>query len=66
MSVEIDHAICPYCGDAVDYAWENGFISQRHNVLIADCVYHACCWEELVAKYPPRATAAADDDDLCL
>jgi hypothetical protein len=43
-----DHvASCPYCKKPVSYKWDGGFVSEPHNVLIADWVFHTECWDEM-------------------
>jgi len=41
------NAICPACDKPVAYKWvrNGGFLPEPHNVLIADSVFHAECWE---------------------
>ena len=56
-SYEIIEIKCPYCGKNVGVKFANGgggIISSPDYDLIADCVYHNACWDELVAKYPPE------------
>lgn len=42
---------CPYCDEPVTYRWENDFVSELHNILVADCVWHAECWDKQQEKY---------------
>ena len=41
-------AICSICDKPVAYKWLNGFVSEPHNVLIADQVFHTECWDRIV------------------
>ena len=50
--MEEEGTVCPECGLAVSYKWDNGFISEPHNVLIADWVLHSKCWDNLVDLLP--------------
>lgn len=53
MTMEEDATICPYCQLTVSYKWHNGFITEPHNVLIADWVYHSKCWNKQIEEHPP-------------
>lgn len=46
-------ADCPFCGKPVAYKWVpgGGFVSEPHNVLLADSVLHAACFEASVAEW---------------
>jgi hypothetical protein len=48
-------ATCPRCRKPVAYKWERGFVSEPHNVLVADSVFHAECWDAQIAEHPPFA-----------
>ena len=41
-------SVCPICKEPVAFKWVRGggFVSEPHNVLIADCVFHAECWDD--------------------
>lgn len=52
---------CPQCGKLVTYKWDKGFIPESHNTLVADCVYHAACWDELEKKYDVQSGPARSD-----
>lgn len=47
----IETTECPYCNEPVTYRWEDGFVSEPHNILVADCICHAECWDKQVEKY---------------
>lgn len=53
--VEDCTATCPACGKPVEYKWVtgNGFVSEPHNLLIADSVFHASCWEGCAKEVMP-------------
>jgi len=44
---------CPYCQFPVTYYWDNGVVSNKDYVLIADWIYHTECWDKLVEENPP-------------
>jgi len=52
--IEEDTTICPYCGLTVSYKWEDGFIVEQHNVLIANSVFHAKCWADIEKEMPAQ------------
>lgn len=53
MTITVETEICPYCRKRVRYRWDNGFVPEPHNVLVADWVYHAMCWNKMVEENPP-------------
>jgi hypothetical protein len=59
-----ESSTCPRCGKPVAWKWatgpRGGFVSEPHNALIADCVYHAECWDALVAEHPPGEPAPTE------
>jgi hypothetical protein len=55
---------CPRCGRPVAWKWatdpHGGFLSEPHNVLVADCVFHAECWDAMIAEHPPGQAPAGE------
>ena len=45
---------CPYCGKTVVGRWERnaGMLSDPDQVLIADWLFHAKCWDKQVSENP--------------
>ena len=56
---------CPVCSKPVTWNWArglyHGFITEKHNVLMADCVYHSECWDKM--ERGAEFTALAADRD---
>lgn len=56
---------CPRCGLPVAWKWalgpRGGFMAEPHNVLVADIVFHAECWDALIEKYPPGDSSTDEE-----
>lgn len=44
--------VCPKCGKEVTFKWDGGFVTEPHNVLVADWVFHTKCWDEIEKSDP--------------
>ena len=64
-AVHQHEATCPRCRAPVPYKWatgpRGGFVSEPHNALVVDSVFHAHCWDALVAEHPPGDPAETED-----
>ena len=55
------YTFCPECGLEVSFKWNKGFITEPHNVLIGDCVYHGECWDKIMQEYFPPEEEEKDE-----
>jgi hypothetical protein len=53
MTEEAFEQNCPYCGKPVTIRWNEGVVSSKEYVLIADWVYHSTCWDKQIEEHPP-------------
>lgn len=54
--MSIHKTICPGCGNAVSYEWNNGIVSKPDMILVADWIYHWDCWGKIEDELYPKSS----------